>query len=1739
MFDYERMIKRAVTFFPTWSDIRKRYKTSAGGKLLGSITEEIIDIEQAINEYKKYYFLDTYKGHENEIVAFSYMAQLGIIEDLNVVNVNYKEKDLELTTDINKFFNNTSVAYYEEGNIYIREELYDGSKITIFINDTNNEYELIKTSVWNIFDEFACFVGLERHANETNQQLIKRILYVTKNKPNSSVDGLKHAIVSELLTNFPEIELSTTLESDIKIERVNETNLREAYKEFNTLLDYLNSINKDVYRWKKWDLDQWMHDFKSISYIPVKWDDAVSSFKNGVGFGSDLEVSMSSNVQKTDATVTLYDKSLETMNKYLSNKKIEKDITINFKRYNNLLNSTLANYTIKASPMTRLYPNEIGISVYEEAEITENVPIEKIYSKGHNIVVSSDNAKINDVYPYRLKFESADNTKDLKIEKCVVKYINKASGTLDSEKDLLKEKNGFSINALGCLVSDSIKQSITKTEDFNANAVYYFKNIPAGGFKCTGTIANATRTLYNLGGRELTYESSCPASQITQASGLIEKDSVDYKWERNDIIFNADATNKKINIKITANKFSFDVKTNNTVNVMVRYGTSGNYSIIDKANYGTTWCTEETIEPRYMEIVISTMAAENVKIGNFQYSNYTINFFTKINNNSFVKLNKTNNTYILPVSNVIDLKLEVKSVSGGEPVIKGIYIGNNITYTTYETDSFETKNGCYRLLEINSNANITLVRRDVLDSKDDSYTKDYDPSVSYTATENDAYIRLKLSDYSVVNNIITDIGKIETIEESGVLYYNVCLNKNQQIKRLTIQGVKNEATYTISLLDVVNRELADTNYRFNITTDRMYCSRLTKGVIIVKNGEDGDKQLLTLNSKMFNGTNAVKYEFTSIPSNVGVIWGVGEGLYGDSITGAFDYISFYAESTKIHVANNSYNLFTNEIKNVPVAQNFTYPNYYNPNALNFYTIESNTYNIDARFYNYLDEGSEFTTLNNWSVGLKNVYIKSQYDLLNESFFDIKLATYSSKQSLTEYIDLNDSYNISDNNTIYTEQYIVVPPDGMTVEYATYDGTTSTEKLIKTEVINVIDSAFKKLTYSNIDKVLYIGTAPPDDKHPSDFNDYDLLKEEGILLYTAKPVEGTLLYIKYTIKKPVALVFDLDTLYKLTGYTVETYSEMSTYKLTNMKNGDTYDLNKFEDFANSNLAYIVCSEPSFEGQMLDEHTVRFNKHIEEKTIMVKTGYYYINGREYYLFSEDESKVLYNSKHLQYENIDVSDDNIYTYKATNNFVRNSEMLMRNLNNIYTYDSFEEKDSIKFNEYTSCDSYNGWKTFNTTMQLTNELFLKKLKEEEEDSNKYEGFNGIGLKFTPNDKTMLNYAFIEITDLLTEESYVSLAATNELKIYIGEEKKIGGVTLKRSQNIELLKEITYNNSSIRTTNFKPKKDLKYYLIISGQGVLDDIVISDTLSNSINYHVKNIEKFGLIFTEQKTEGSRYKMQLKDNVNAISTGASVCSDGYVRMTSNYDWNITSLKKYETMEDFLDSYSYKDVEIIIGDYIRTPENSSGRYITDYINIDPKIINRLFFKINNISFNNMSNIKVTILTCDNKKFADTEVLTINDNSGFVYGEDLLKFVKLKIEIPENHIVDNIEILAEYKSDTNNAPIPSTPSVGELISPVFDSQESLNYNVESININDISNINDVEVYIRAMTEDNTAGIWSDWQLVPLTTENEKVHYDYKSAPIYTFRNMPVRFFQFKIKLISRNAYVNFNSLNIEVKK
>ena len=50
---------------------------------------------------------------------------------------------------------------------------------------------------------------------------------------------------------------------DIKIERATPENLLKPYEDFETLLDKMMYVNRDVFKCKRWDFDYWLYDFVS------------------------------------------------------------------------------------------------------------------------------------------------------------------------------------------------------------------------------------------------------------------------------------------------------------------------------------------------------------------------------------------------------------------------------------------------------------------------------------------------------------------------------------------------------------------------------------------------------------------------------------------------------------------------------------------------------------------------------------------------------------------------------------------------------------------------------------------------------------------------------------------------------------------------------------------------------------------------------------------------------------------------------------------------------------------------------------------------------------------------------------------------------------------------------------------------------------------------------------------------------------------------------------------------------------------------------------------------------------------------------------------------------------------------------------------------------------------------------------------------------------------------------------
>lgn len=1691
MFDYSSMIKRAIEFFPIWSDIRKRSTKSIGGKLVNSALEETLELEKAIQAYKDFYFLDKYQDKEEDVLAYVYAANIGILEDLDNTTVYYNDKEYLLTLDIDEFYKNTELSYYENGLIYIHECNYnpDIQDIKISIDDYTYSYLLERRHVWNIFDEFACFVGLERYKDETNTSLKERILFSTKNMGSNSEEGLKNAIMTELIGMYPNIQ-----SEEIDIAKVTPESLVKPYKEYNSLLDMLSQMNRDVLKDKRWDLDKWSYDFKSIAFLDNVWDDAVEVYQNGIGSNDDLKVVIADNDTTTDADIVLYDKSTVKLDKYVADKHINKNIKFKLKRYENILNPITAKYAIKASEAVDITNEEIELSVYENNERKESRKIEEIYKMGKG-VVAVDNSKITDTKSYRLEFYADGNYDNMKISKARVIYKHKTTGEILESRNLLKSAPGFTYNASGELVNTSIKKTVKSVNHFNQ-----YENLSDSQ---NGIILapnrNEGKATLNVSGLGLNLVNINIDNEFAEIPKSLIKHNAFCFWRNNDLIFRYD-TNKERNftIEAEANYITFKI-VEGDADVFVDIDGNSNYFKITENSTVTIGDDTTKFTPKKMKVTVISNSPNTVRFTDFGYCCHTIDLKLQ-----YGALIKDSAGYRLPNFAVNSLIISMSSKTSSSPRLQSIFIGGDMSQLRYKTEIIESRPNTDRIIEITANCLTDLLQVDAVGNTL-SKTEKYVPATSYKAVQDEAWIRLNTEEYESIKDIVTYTGAIHVVEESGVLYYNLVLKMGQTVDTVIIDGVKNVPAKTITLEKMIQSYFPN----FDRETDRVYASRLCKGLIVSDNDPENPRVLIiNIKSNIFQGIDASYYKFTKIPNTLSTVFNSDSSQVINYQTNLpFTSISFIPGGTNIYQAINEANIYTGEVRGIKILNNFS--PILNSSKLMYYEVNPFDANVpyNVKFSNSLQDNNSFDDLLNWTLGHKDIAIKTPIDLNNTENYEITELEITDDVLLSRHIDLQKSYKINDNREIFTNRYMIIPEEG-TVLYERYSDNQNANLIIQEEVI-MEEDGFTKLAYSNIDELLYIGFSPYSGVNEIQINDYMLLKDEGIMLWTNKSYidAARKVYLRYTIKNPVAIILDEDLLYKAIGYNVDAYDEISRFKIAGIEDGYRFDLRQIDNYKDVDMIYTICSSPSFQADGFND-ILTFKKVANRDTILVRTGYYYINGKEYYLFPSKDEIVIDEEKFIDMENIEISGEEITLFKRTDNYVRNSEMLFRGMNELYNFDA--SKSQVKgvsaVNSITACDSFNSWNTFGMKMILK------------------DGLNQLGIHFMPEIPN--GYAYLDLTAYLEDgDNYLSFWAEKALEVYIGEEKKYLGLDFPDSINIKISQEIAYRDDDIRTATIKKEQDKQVYLIVKGQGTIDDIILNSDIG-SISAHTKNIDLLGLKINEGYKSGQKHRVFIDSNKHIINKGASITKDGYIKTASNIYWGISPIKTYESKEDFA-TCSTENIHFE-NDYIKTGK-TEGYIETAPIYLDnPMTIKRVIVKANEIGFDDMRGFKIQILSSNTRAGVYMPINTFNDNYGYVYGDALLKYIKIRVTMPDNKYLNNLNIYAEYKSTKANAPKVIIPSSGVLMSKIYDTQYSTDYKIRDISISDISNINDVEIQVRASKEDYSADVWHPWQTLELKStdalKGECKFYD-------------TRFFQVRVVLKSSNAYVKIKNIDIEV--
>lgn len=1682
----EDLIEKMKLQFPRWMDIRRKVKTSTGGHYMHSMAEQIEDIQEAINDYRKDFFIDRYIGKEDEIITYLYKFHIGSTDINSITLLN---PSMELTDNQDKFYDNDNIAYYEDGFIYLKQETQTLEySIDGYISVTESE----KIHVWNIFDEFAAFLGIRRFLWESNKELLNRTLSFANNKANSTEEGLKNAILNNLIN----IDKTITSE-DIKIERPTPENLVKYYDEFETILDHLANVNRDVYRTKRWDLDVWNFPIKSVDYIPHAWDVALEYYTNGIGFDDDLKVEIVDADMKTDATIYFYKKTLDYINSYIKNNTIKEEVRLDLVKHSDALKPVNVKYRITGTEIEEINPSEIYIESYDYKKGLVTQSIDDLFnelSNEHNDIEIIDNSILDHTKNYKIRFRSIDPLKEMTIDS--LKLYN--NDTLKSES-LIQALPGFEKT-----VHDGVRSTLTKkylTEKYHYNDV---KNAhkEVEGFVISN-VELPTKLVANIedcANEPIYYSYYCDEVPV-----LFQNiDMTNCYIQNNSILSDTVQGEKYIHLNMKANSFSCNIH--------------GPYTVVYSINKGIPVTIDEIIDEKHsfsigryempqdidIKIILNPKNNKQCAITDIMYSKYEFNITTEKGD-----LITISNQQRLPNYINNTLYVTMKTYIGFSPVLEYIYIGTKLNDVIYGDISFSPEEN--DRIEVKSTN--CIVELDTYDGDMLEFSElDFKSTKTIVGLSNDAYVEIGLNNFKTYENIYAENCVFETINYGTQSQHILRIPQGVHLREINIIGEYEKLIFKESLANILIRKgYLPSNYNFNIAK--------TNDSIIVTDRDSNEVSFIKIRK---NDLIAYKTAKVKVSFNIDKI----QAMFIDdsanklsSVTnefeGEFDYISFYPVSTKIYKAINECNVISVSTK-VPQIINTFDNNYqiYGEDKM-YYTIESlnNEFDVKFDFNNGLQE---------YSIDSSPIQItKKDTSQLN---FDFEELVISYESIIGNTIEIPDFFTIN-RDKIEIAKYIISNED-LEIQYLNkHDDKLHERDYVITESLSINELKCNKLRYCNVEEVEEIYIIGEEESKLVEGKHYKLLKLEGIISWIDSTVvnPSVKVFIKYNIKKPKFIKLSIDQLYDKVSYNVNAFELLNTVKLYEVNNNGSFNLSMYKEYEESDLISVKCDNIGFEASVKGT-ILTFKKNLKNNTIAVKTGYYYLDGDEYYLFADENRNNIEQIDNLYFFNVTKENKKLYFNQTTRNDIANSSFETNAIGTIFNLDCCDKnlQGISKINSITTCDNFNYWKSVGMDLSIV------------------KGLNGSGIKFKKIN-SVDGYAFLDISKHLTrdnEKYIISFYMQGEGEAYLGEERRLhsqSGDFNKQTiidPKVKALKSPIEDN--IYELEFLNDNNKNHYLIIKGNVIIDDIIVQPKSIYTLDHHTKNITYLNLDIVENIYANYETRLYLDDSEGAVFNGTEV-KDKRVSNSSYIDWGFTTTKEINKYEHFkkcalenVDVIQHNDKAIV------KTTSTQGKITTDPIYVgNVSTIRSLMFKINDVMFNNMKNFKIKVLTSSNSVTGFKEVSMHLDNIGVIDGDKLSSYVKLIVEMPPNKVINSIELFTEYLSDENNNP-PEVPVLsGSYISKVLDTQYNTRYIVKnlSFDLEDVS-LNNVSFNIRASKENTDDTVWTDWKEIVLTKDkNQK----YKVSNRLVFDGY--RYFQFRVILKGANTSVKIKHLDLEV--
>lgn len=1609
--------------FPTWSDIRKRTKKSTGGCLLTAYANEYGNIQKAIEAYQKIFFLVNYKGHEDEFPDYLYAANVGTRADVKIDSIVCK-----LTDDEPYFLEHLDTTALQSGPyILFHEKILPKDAKAILYTVGENQYsaDLIKIPIWNAFDEFAKFAGLDRYDGETNKELEARTYAVFKNFPNPTETGIKHAIMNAV------VPFADMHPEDITIEPLDAELLDFDSKEAEDIYEQFVQFNHDLFRTKVWNLDNWEHGFQKQGYIPHAWDKPMEVTQDGVGYNDSLKVSYLKDLSVTgltDVDVYAYKKDFQKIGQYVETNHIEDDIPLTLTKYSDNIQPKKVEYAIRAYTVRQVEnPQDIHITATKKHSGTMDIALADLAKEMYS-VERIEQGHIDSNEKYMLSFCPQGDFSSMDIYRC-----NLLDGS--EERNLLEEHGPYKFRG-NTIYNSYVRAHVTSIADtsWNDNVMDTPQGITIGDKKAEGSFD------INVSGMEnelVTIQSSCREIDITNSPYVsayngftLGQDGKSYVDTKTDSIATVVVGGPDNPLKCNSFSFTFDSNQypEKQGTILVTITADGN---VEKLSCTHGMTISRSYKKRIpVQIVIQKYGEDPVSIRKIMASSYDI------------KMELTNGeglSYLGKYARIpgtlgkdVQLRVSMTPYTSVFPVIEYIHIGGSLKGASYDVE-VDTANMASPRLDIDSDCKVTLYRVDssgqktVVGTKDEYSTRDS----FYCSGDHGGQIVLDISSFPSIERSVPEIQK----KYKGTEKFYINLESGETMDSISITGTR--------VLTLASHTLAHVLLGDDIQDWEVYATAKNRGLILW-NRKTKEIRKQYLSHDAFDDR-ADHFKITGFPADVEAFYvydnNMRKRVSETELDSQFSHFDFVYTGAKESIAYNSCSMISDLAENIEIANTFSPSTSFG--KLYYYEIADAVSSTDPSEVTFMDTGFKY------SLGAEpKLRIKTTLPAANKERWPLEVHSMKSSFILSSEILLDASCELG-GKWHEIQEYIIGAPKGIQVHYELTDEYH--------ETVQVLASKISKLKYSNLDHVVIDGY--------TENQDYKVMAEEGILIWLSDRAVGREIEVRYVVRHPAYLTYTKDYedhLYKVVQYEEEAYKLLETKQFKAKQNRDSLLL----DFKESPDRIITkCSNPAFQTSLRD-NVLTVVQLADDDRLAIHNGYIYDSGREYYYFNDKYQDQVERVNSVEFHNVSRQKDNMFFHMRSKNFLPNANMETDCLAELCHFDFVNHPASgvSAFNHLTACESYNLWYTVNMDVEIEDVL------------------NGHGLHFKAERST--GYAAVDVTKYIHPNDIVSLYVDGDLKPYIVRETMVDGMPFLKSVFLDMDDSIPFKKEGSYYVCHLPDElepEAKYHLVLQGSdGRIDDLVsMPESIISVSDAHKKNIDRIGMKIDELVPKN--YEYHLDFTADGASFDDLICSsDGELSTSSSVEFGLTKIDDVVLTNCSFEYADYKDGELTSvkdGAIIKTRplfvKNRGSAYA-------------VYVKVNEIIAGKYRGFGIRVYGSDSLNVGYTLIQEVTGtNLVEIKQEDLKNYLYFELTADAGKVIHSIETYARYAEIDGSSLIPSEKSSGSFISKAYDLGHTATYRFKGVDANVEGEDGRVLYYVRGIRTRSGDAVQTDWKL------------------------------------------------------